>query len=111
MISDETSARILISHLKKLGLPFAIKLRHTKTWRQNKIKLSIRYWKKTLELRRAFKFSTQVDSQKSLGKNGRIELIVIKQGASDQKPSRKSHAYYYAMVMLCVYAEFHGVIG
>lgn len=111
VISDKTSARIIISHLKTLELPFAIKFRHTNKWGQSKIKQGIRYWKRTLELERTFKFSTQVDSEKSLGKNGRIELIVMKQDTSDQKSSRKSHAYYYAMVMLCVYAEFHGAIG
>jgi hypothetical protein len=58
------------------------------------------YWRKALGLPAKHSFKMKADSKKSIGPNGRLELLVL---STEQ---RKKHEYYYLLVMLSAWMEF-----
>ena len=104
VFNDKTSGNILMKGVKKLNMPFRIILRHTKKWNKNDCQKARNYWRTQLKLTSKFKIVMKADSEKSIGPNGRIEIVV------NNAASHRNHAFYYLFVMLAAWAELNHVI-
>jgi len=104
VFNDKTSGNILMEMIKNLNRPFRIILRHTKKWSNKECKNGRNYWRTQLGLTSKFRIEMKQDSKKSIGPNGRIEIVI------NNTAAHRNHAFYYLFIMLSAWAELNNVI-
>lgn len=99
VMSDRTSATILVNFIQRLELPFQLILRHSKKWSVKELNQTIRQWRKELALTSKNRFEPKIDNNKKIGPRARVEILV------QNSKGKRNQAFYYLMIMLSAWLE------